>query len=305
MLTREFTTLQAATSRAMSTATVVIPCYNEEHRLSAAAIEAFFAGEHSHRLLLVDDGSTDGTRALLESLRQAHPARVAVLPLPQNQGKAEAVRQGVLAALSAPSNAAAQRVTAPDVMAPSLTAPSAVSPDAAPPDYVGFWDADLATPLEAIGDFARVLDARPELMMVFGARVGLLGRRIERRLKRHYLGRLFATAVSLMLKLPVYDTQCGAKLFRNTPAVAALFDEPFASRWIFDVELLARWQSLARSRTAPPAEAAVYEYPLDTWRDVAGSKLRSRDMLRAAVELAAIYWRYQRPGAAAYRSPRA
>lgn len=263
----------------MSTATIVIPCYNEERRLSASAIDAFFAIQHSHRLLLVDDGSTDGTLVLLESLRQVHPERIAVLPLVENQGKAEAVRRGMLAALA--------------------------PPEAAPPDCVGFWDADLATPLEAIGAFTQVLDTRPELMMVFGARVGLLGRRIERSLKRHYLGRLFATAVSLVLKLPVYDTQCGAKLFRHTPAVAALFDEPFASRWIFDVELLARWQSLARSGAAPPAETCIYEYPLDTWRDVAGSKLRGRDMLRAAVELAAIYWRYQRPGAAPYRTLRA
>ena len=189
---------------------VVVPCYNEAARLDLAAFAAFLEHSDGVALLLVDDGSTDETPRVLERLRAAHPKRIAVLGLGANVGKAEAVRRGVKLALS---------------RGPAL---------------VGYWDADLATPLEAIVDFRTVLAQRPEVVLVMGSRVALLGRQIRRSWKRHFLGRAFATAASLILGLTVYDTQCGAKLFRVTRQTAALFDRPFRARWIFDVEILAR-----------------------------------------------------------------
>ena len=89
----------------------------------------------------------------------------------------------------------------------------------------------------------------------------------------------------------VFDTQCGAKLFRVSEDTAALFAEPFCSRWIFDVELFARM--IVRSRnTGPSLSGRVYELPLEKWQDVAGSNVRSSDFAKAAFELAEIYWRY-------------
>jgi hypothetical protein len=95
-----------------------------------------------------------------------------------------------------------------------------------------------------------------------------------------------------VLKLPVYDTQCGAKLFRNTDRTRSLFAEPFRTRWIFDVELLARFVSAATAAGQAPAEL-IHELPLQSWRDVAGSKLRPGDFLQAAVQLAGIAWHYR------------
>lgn len=244
--------------------TVVIPCYNEVRRLHVSAFQHFLKHDQ-HRnihLLFVNDGSTDDTLALLRNFCEQFPERTAYLNQQPNRGKAEAVRRGMLHVIAAGAS-----------------------------KYTGFWDADLATPLEQIPDLLACLTANARLNMVFGARVKLLGRNIERRILRHYLGRCFATTASLLLRLPIYDTQCGAKLFRITPELEMVLAEPFRSRWIFDVEILARFLALHKG-DRHPLRTEIYEYPLPVWTDVAGSKVGSLDFLRAFIELAGIYYRH-------------
>jgi hypothetical protein len=117
-----------------------------------------------------------------------------------------------------------------------------------------------------------------------------LGANIDRRALRHYAGRIFATLASLVLGMAVYDTQCGAKLFRADAAVARAFAEPFLSRWIFDVELLAR---LRRETDGEPLGTRLLEIPLPSWRDVAGSKLTMGHGAAAFIDLLRI-WRKTR-----------
>jgi glycosyltransferase involved in cell wall biosynthesis len=243
---------------------IVIPCYNEASRFPLHPFLDFAAAHPHIRFLLVNDGSRDGTLAVLNQAAQAAPGQVSVLNQPVNRGKGEAVRAGFLAAMEQRDSKA-----------------------------VGFWDADLATPLEQIDDLTEVLLSRPALAMVFGARVKLLGRNIERRPVRHYLGRVFATVVSIALRLPIYDTQCGAKVFRVSEEVRDLFDQPFTSRWVFDVEILARFIRRRRFQMASVQEA-IYEYPLPCWRDVAGSQVRPKDFFRAFWDVVRIYRRYMR-----------
>ncbi len=214
--------------------------------------------------MFVDDGSTDDTPLVMERLRQQHPRQICTLRLSRNVGKAEAVRRGVQIALR-------RR-----------------------PAMVGYWDADLATPLDSITKFAEVLRGRPELTLVMGSRVALLGRQIRRSGRRHFVGRVFATAASLVLGLSVYDTQCGAKLFRVTDATRAIFSRPFYSRWVFDVEILARMVVAAHRDTGGSVRETIYEYPLESWQDVHGSRLMRLDFFVAGIDLAGIYWRYRR-----------
>jgi glycosyltransferase involved in cell wall biosynthesis len=214
------------------------------------------------RLLFVNDGSTDDTLSLLQSMAKFLPKQVTALDMPHNCGKAEAVRRGVLAALETS------------------------------PDCVGFFDADLATPLDELPRMLQVLAHRPDIDVVIGSRMNLLGRRIVRKRKRNLLGRAFGFAASRMLSMPIHDTQCGAKMFRVTERTAALFAEPFISRWIFDVELFARLKVQNCAGLARAAADVVYELPLERWDDVAGSKIGGRDFARAVFELAVIYRRY-------------
>src|SRR6266545_4016661 len=248
----------------MASAVIVIPCYNEEKRLDVGSFRNFTSSSHDITFLFVNDGSTDGTLGLIESLKKSNPGKFRVLNILQNRGKAEAVRDGFLAAFDSR------------------------------PDYVGFWDADLATPLETIPEFLDVAENRPEIEMIIGSRVKLLGRKIERRRSRHYLGRVFATAVSASLGLDVYDTQCGAKLFRASPSIKTLFQQPFYSRWIFDVEILARLIQARRGKELRQAEHVIYEVPLMEWRDIPSSKLGYGDFVRAAWELFRIHNDYFR-----------
>jgi dolichyl-phosphate beta-glucosyltransferase len=242
---------------------LVVPCFNEASRLRTDLFEGFASEHPDVRFVFVDDGSTDATLDVLREL-ETRCASCIVLSLPQNMGKAEAVRAGMNRAFGE----------------------GAV--------YAGYWDADLATPLDELPGFVDELDTHPALEILLGSRVKLLGRDIDRSPGRHYFGRLSATAISLVLRLPVYDTQCGAKLFRAVPECKALFESPFQSRWIFDVEILARMLAARRQGTASSPEGALCEVPLRTWRDVAGSKVKPIDFLRSMFDLWGIWRRYMR-----------
>ncbi|MDJ0974327.1 MAG: glycosyltransferase [Planctomycetota bacterium] len=238
---------------------LVIPCFNEAARLDQAAFRAFLQEDAHVDFVFANDGSTDDTQRVLEALADEAPERMRVVNLPYNRGKAEAVRQGMLAAFESA------------------------------PDCVGYWDADLATPFNEIEPMRSALAENPDVLLVMASRVKLLGRDIDRSAIRHYLGRLTATLTSRVLRMPVYDTQCGAKLLRATPIMQSLFDEPFAMQWLVDVEILARMRKALKSDPSP----CVIEYPLRRWKDVRGSKVRPTDFFTSIVGLLQIWWRYR------------
>ena len=167
------------------------------------------------------------------------------------------------------------------------------------PAHAGYWDADLSTPLEAILELRQHLNSNAEVEMVFGARVRLMGRRVVRRAVRHYLGRVFATAASVVLGIGIYDTQCGAKIFRVSHSIDWLFQRPFSFRWIFDVEILARFLPDFRASGQGSPDDAIHETPL-LRQDAPGSKVKPVDFPKAFYEL----WRIHRIWLSKNASPR-
>lgn len=235
---------------------IIVPCYNEAARLDEACFRLAVENRDDLTFLFVNDGSTDETESLLHRICRDSP-RLHYISPGKNQGKAEAVRKGLLHAI--------RRLD---------------------PDYLGYWDADLATPLEEIDSFVSMLDSNPHVDAAIGSRVKLLGRNIERNMLRHYLGRVFATFASLTLKMPVYDTQCGAKLFRNSRTFSRALGKCFSSRWIFDVELFLRLNKISNRNYI------IHEIPLMQWIDKQGSKVKPSDFFTALFGLAHLYIRY-------------
>ena len=228
---------------------IVIPCYNEAKRLEEVSVASVVAAPDVN-VVLVDDGSTDNTWSRLQEIESRH---VELLRMARNVGKAEAVRLGMGQAL---------RLGA---------------------EVTGYADADFATPPREV---VRLVDTVQEkgANVVLGSRWLHLGAEIRRSAFRHYTGRVFATFASMLLRMPVYDTQCGAKVFRVTDNLRAALDEPFLSRWAFDVELIGRLRKGMAGREGYPLSAFV-EVPLEEWADMRGSKMGPLDMVRATFEL--------------------
>jgi glycosyltransferase involved in cell wall biosynthesis len=236
---------------------IVVPCYNEAARLDPDAFVSALERAPQLGFVMVDDGSRDATLEILEAFRRRMPEQVTVVALEKNAGKAEAVRRGILHAFTIGA------------------------------ELTGYWDADLATPLHYIETFAELLQ-NERLQLVIGARVQMLGRRVQRSPMRHYIGRGFGTLAAIALGLPIYDTQCGAKLFRTTKAVHSAFERPFTLRWSFDVEMLGRLVERQNSVGDIRLEEQCAEVPLEEWADAPGSKLTARAFPRIAFELATL-----------------
>ena len=207
-------------------AALIIPCRNEEKRLSESktfeCLKLLGSGGH---IILVDDGSTDGTARLIKKIADSSPA-VSSVSLPENRGKAEAVRAGM--------TEAAERGA----------------------KFIGFCDADFAAPPEEVARVFGELEKNPDADIAIGTRNSPKSTNIKRAPARRLLSRVFSLAASFALKRRVSDSQCGAKFFKNTPALKKALSEPFISRWGFDVEILGRIEA---------AGGKTVEVPLKGW----------------------------------------
>ncbi len=239
---------------------MIIPCYNEARRLPFKALSRFLEKHASISLCFVDDGSRDRTSKSVKAFQKRIPERIFLTSHTKNKGKAEAVRTGINTILKQGAF-----------------------------ETLAYFDADFATPPEEIFLLLDAIQNNPGCMMATGARVLRAGSDIKRKRYRHILGRTFSVIAGIMLRLPVYDTQCGAKIFTKDLA-EKIFHKPFISPWFFDVEIFKRLTYLhGKNRVS----TVWMEVPLRKWRHIEGSNLKIADFIKAPFELIKISLWYQ------------
>lgn len=239
---------------------IVVPCYNEEKRFAYAEFKAFALANPEVLLCLVNDGSKDGTLEVLTKIQQESPENILVHDLPQNSGKSEAVRLGML---QVHSNFSCH--------------------------LIGFLDADLATTPEEWLLMAKYKENYPKYGAIVGSRIQRLGAEINRDDSRSFASSMIKKLIKQILKANFQDTQCGAKIFQRN-LVPFLFNKPFQTPWLFDVEIFLRLQEKFGRTTL---QKGVLEYPLLHWSEIGDSRLHLKDTLKIPLQLLGLYYHYQ------------
>ncbi|HEY6118035.1 MAG TPA: dolichyl-phosphate beta-glucosyltransferase [Candidatus Dormibacteraeota bacterium] len=199
---------------------IVIPSKDEEQRLprTIERIQAYLDSKHEdYELILVDDGSVDGTRQIMEAAAERSP-RVRVEALPFNRGKGRALATGV---------------------------------DVARGDPILLTDADLSTPIEELEKLQLALDKGAGIAIASRA---LRASRVEvsQPIYRVVMGKAFNLIVQAVLLPGIWDTQCGFKLFRADVA-HRVFGGLVTDGFGYDPEVLYR----ARKQGVKIAEVPV------------------------------------------------
>ena len=199
---------------------LVIPAFNEDRRIgqSLERILSFFrAQSYPFEIIVVDDGSTDRTVEVVRGFAASDP-QLRVEPQPQNRGKGEAIRKGMLLAGG---------------------------------KYLFFSDADLSVPIEAVPDFLSRLEAGDDVA-VGSRRIAGAVIEVHQPIHRELMGKVFTGLSNLILGLKLKDFTCGFKAFRRD-AARELFSRQRLDGWSFDSEIL----YLAKSKGYRIAEVPV------------------------------------------------
>ncbi|AYN68646.1 response regulator [Euzebyella marina] len=238
---------------------VVIPCYNEEERLSSDEFKKFAYQNLGYHLCFVNDGSTDNTLAVLKELQKGNENNISVYNCEKNGGKAEAVRQGVL----------------------HLSKDEQL-------DYIGYLDADLSTDFRDFDDLVKTLE-NSEFKIVSGSRISRMGANITKESARKIISITINMIIQKILGMPFQDTQCGAKIM-DRDIVTNMFQKKFVTKWLFDVEIFMR---MRRYYGKEEAKRLICEQPLKRWIHADGSKLSMKDSVKIVGQLAQIAYRYR------------
>ena len=236
---------------------VVVPCYNEELRLrrTIEQIERYLGSRGDrYELILVDDGSADGTRRVMEEAA-ARNKSIRIVALPVNRGKGRALAEGVRVSRG---------------------------------DYVLVTDADLSTPIEELPKLEAALAAGAGVAI--GSRA-IKGSRVElsQPIYRVLMGKAFNIIVQLVLLPGIWDTQCGFKLFRGDIA-RDVFEGLTTDGFGYDPEVLylAKKKGVRIAevpvvwRNSAPTKVNAIRSSLDMFRHVLRIRFRHRALSAAA-----------------------
>ncbi len=238
---------------------VVIPCYNEQDRLSSKEFLDFINSNLGYLLCFVNDGSTDKTLEVLNTLKKGRENNIIVYDCEQNGGKAEAVRQGVLHLAKDPQL-----------------------------DYIGYLDADLSTDFKDFDDLVKTIE-HSEFKIVSGSRMSRMGADITKESARKIISKTINLIIRTILGMPFNDTQCGAKIM-DKDIVNLMFKDKFITRWIFDVEIFIR---MRKHYGKKQAISYICEQPLKRWIHADGSKLSMKDSVKIVGQLGQIAIHYR------------
>lgn len=237
---------------------IIIPCFNEANRLNTSAFKKCLKTYHDFQLCFVNDGSTDDTLHVLKKFQKEFKERITIIDMKKNKGKAAAIRAGSRFLYSL------KKIK-----------------------YVGFLDADLSTDFEEFNDLVENLKLEKKLIMVFGSRNSEESN-INRNNFRDFFSKVVNLFIKMILKLPIKDTQCGAKVFR-VKYIPIMYNSKFKSKWLFDIELFLRLKIHFSNKNIMEY---IKEFPLKNWNHVDDSKLGIRDSVQIPYKLAKIWFAY-------------
>lgn len=220
---------------------IVVPCFNEADRFPMQYWKELVQEENCIQWIFVNDGSSDKTSFVLHELTKDSSAEV--INNIKNLGKGNSVREGFMYALGLNSQ---------------YKTLGYMDSDGA------FSKRDLLRLIKKVDEFEH---SHQQLDAILSSRVALAGHHINRNPSRHYIGRVIATYLTRNWVDAPYDTQSGLKLFPNSNSFQKAINDIFRTSWFVDIEII------TRIGIENGGSLNLWEEPLTSWSDMAGSKL--------------------------------
>lgn len=249
---------------------IIVPCFNEAARIESAleSLTSWFGD--STEIIVIDDGSGDGSADRAEELARLRP-QIRVKRMPANRGKGAAVREAAAIARGR----------------------SIVIVDA----DLSYERSSITRAIEGLARADFVAGNRRHDDSKYEVPVRLFGFVY----RRHLIGLTFNLIVRVVLRVEVRDTQCGLKAFRQD-ALRRMLPSLSTDGFAQDVEMLLVARGLGLRYATVPV-TVKYESAASSVRLVRSGLAMGGSILRLTMRQAAGRYAPARVAAAAARAP--